>query len=55
MNGFPIDSWLTELKEVVDRIAQLGRSVLATPRQASDKAAANADGWQLTVSKPGRL
>ena len=47
MNDFPLESWLTEMKKAVDRIAEVGRSLLATHRQASNEAAANADRWQL--------
>lgn len=47
MNDFPIDSWLTEMKDAVDRIARLGQAFLETHRRASDKAAANADRWHL--------
>ena len=53
MNDFPIDSWLAEMKEAVDCIARLGRSVLETHRQASDKAAANADRWRLAERLEG--
>lgn len=47
MNDLLLDSWLAEMKEAVDRIAELGRSVLETHRQANDKAAANAERWRL--------
>ena len=48
MSEFPIDSWLSDMKSAVDRIAELGDAVLRTHRAASDEAAQNADRWKLS-------
>lgn len=47
LSSFPVDSWLADMKTAVDRISELGMSILDTHRSASDKAAETADSWRL--------
>jgi hypothetical protein len=44
---FPVDSWLADMQAAVDRITQLGRSILEMHRRASDKAEEGARRWRL--------
>ncbi len=43
----PIDCWLADMTAAIDRIAELGTSILNTHRLVSDEAAAAADRWHL--------
>ena len=47
ISAFPIDAWLSDMREAIDRIVELGRSVLETHRLASPDAARNAERWHL--------
>jgi hypothetical protein len=47
IDSFPVSTWLADMKAAVDRIFELGTAILDTHRLASDKAADNADRWNL--------
>ena len=50
-NGFPIDTWSSDMEAAIDQITRLGNSILDAHGRAGQQAAENAERWHL----PARL